>query len=124
MKLRALLSIAATAFVLAACHAAPASDAMLPASPPTADTHHDKQGTAEVAQLFVYGDGFPSSLPGRMLEYPAGASGSDAPLRNYTFRRGPIWAGTGGEFWVGPFAHRWMEKYDATGKVIERLSAA
>jgi hypothetical protein len=124
MELRAIIPIAAAAFILAACHAAPDSNPTLPASALPAATLRDRPSTAARPQLFVYGDAFTSHLPNTMLEYPAGATGSDAPLRTSSLRRGPIWAGATGDFWTAPFAHRWMEQYDATGKGIARITAS
>jgi hypothetical protein len=118
MELRVIFSTAAVAFVLAACHAAPDSSPMLPVSAVTADAP-----AVAPAQLFVYLNRSASNLPNRMLEYSGGATGSDAPLRTHPFPTGPIWAGSKGSFWTAPFAHRWIEKYDAAGKGIARITA-
>jgi hypothetical protein len=89
------------------------------------------QGLVGPGQLFVQGTGATTSDPERLLQFAPGASGTDAPLRIYNFGGGPIWANAQGEFWAGPFdsgdndsSASWLEKYDANGEGIERITPA
>jgi hypothetical protein len=82
-----------------------------------------RSGASGSGQLFIFGDG--DGYGSRLIEWAAGASGTDAPLRTYALAAGPVWANAAGDFWAGPFgsgAKTWMEKYDAAGRGLVRIT--
>jgi hypothetical protein len=108
-----------------AISAAPKSDSIYATS-----TLQFKQGATGAGQLFVQGTGATQDDPSLLLEYAASAAGNAAPLRAYTMHGAPMWANTKGEFWAGPFQvgnlydPDWLEKYDAKGNGLVRLTPA
>jgi hypothetical protein len=87
-------------------------------------------GPAERGQLFVYGAPSSASSNDTLMQFAAGVSGNAAPLRTYTFGGPPLEANGNGEFWAGPikkqsfniYSPSWIEKYDAQGNGVFRLT--